>query len=118
MDIQTSGKCVHELLEASALRNPESVALQFEGASVTYRQLQEQSNRLARVLQKCSVGPEVRVGLCLERSIEMAVALLGILKAGGAYVPIDPAHGSGRVEHIAGESGFRVLVTQKSVLGS
>jgi amino acid adenylation domain-containing protein len=69
------------------------------------------------VLQKCGVGPEVRVGLYVERSLQTAVALLGILKAGGAYVPIDPAHGSGRMEHIANESGFNVLVTQKSLLG-
>jgi amino acid adenylation domain-containing protein len=111
-------RCLHELLEAQACQNPEAVAVEFEGISVTYRQLHERSNRLARVLQKASVGPEVRVGLYVERSSEMAVALLGILKAGGAYVPIDPAHGSGRMEHIAGESGFRVLVTQRSLLGS
>src|SRR5215469_5992338 len=118
MSTQVSDRCVHELLEARALRNPQSVAVQFEGTSLTYRQLHQQSNRLARVLQKCGVGPEVRVGLYVERSLEMPVALLGILKAGGAYVPIDPAHGSGRMEHIANESGFSVLVTQKSVLGS
>jgi amino acid adenylation domain-containing protein len=117
MTTHVSDRCVHELLEANALRNPESVAVQFEGTSLSYRQLHEQSNRLARVLQKWGVGPEVRVGLYVERSLEMAVALLGILKAGGAYVPIDPAHGSGRMEHIANESGFSVLVTQESLLG-
>jgi amino acid adenylation domain-containing protein len=69
------------------------------------------------MLRKHGVGPEVRVGLCVERSIEMPVVLLAILKAGGAYVPIDFAHGSGRIEHIASESGFSLLITQKSVLG-
>jgi len=117
MTTQPRDSCVHELLEANALRNPESIAVQFEGRSLTYRQLHEQSNQLARVLQKCGVGPEVRVGLYLERSLEMAVALLGIWKAGGAYVPIDPAHGGSRMEHIANDSGFSVLVTQKSLLG-
>src|SRR5215469_14476691 len=117
MSTQVSDRCIHEFLEAHALRNPESVAVQFEGASLTYRQLHQQSNRLARVLRKCGVGPEVRVGLYVERSHEMAVALLGIWKAGGAYVPIDPAHGSGRMEHIADESGFSILVTQKTVVG-
>src|SRR6516162_8462414 len=117
MSTQVSDGCVHELLEAHVLCKPESVAVQYEETSLTYRQLHEQSNRLARVLQKYGVGPEVRVGLYVERSLEMAAALLGIWKAGGAYVPIDPAHGSGRMEHIANESGFSVLVTQKSLLG-
>src|SRR5215831_17494439 len=117
MSTQVSDRCIHEFLEAHALRNPESVAVQFEGTSLTYRQLHQQSNRLARVLRKRGVGPEVRVGLYVERSHEMAVALLGIWKAGGAYVPIDPAHGSGRMEHIADESGFSILVTQKNVVG-
>ncbi|MBV8846856.1 MAG: amino acid adenylation domain-containing protein [Bryobacterales bacterium] len=117
MNTQVSNKCVHEVLEAHGLRNPESTAVQFEGTSLTYRQLHERSNRLARVLQKRGVGPEVRVGLYAERSLEIAVALLGIWKAGGAYVPIDPAHGSARMEHIANESGFSVLLTQKSLLG-
>ena len=117
MSTQVSDGCVHELLEAHVLCKPESVAVQYEETSLTYRQLHEQSNRLARVLQKYGVGPEVRVGLYVERSLEMVVALLGIWKAGGAYVPVDPAHGSGRMEHISNESGFSVLLTQQSMLG-
>ena len=110
-----SNSCVHELLEAQAICSPRSVAVLAAGRSLTYQQLDEQSNRLARVLRKAGVSCEVRVGLYVERSIEMVVALLGILKAGGAYVPIDPAHGKGRMEHIAGEMGFNLLLTQESL---
>jgi len=118
MRVQSADRCVHELFEAQASRTPEAVAVQFEEKCLTYCQLSEQSNRLARVLQKSGVHRESRVALYVERSIEMVVALLGTLKAGGAYIPIDPAHGKGRMEHIAGEAGYSVLITQKSVIGS
>src|ERR1700728_4173785 len=109
--------CTHSILQASMLRNPEAIAVEFEGNSLSYRELEERSNQFARVLTRCGVGREVRVGICVERSIDMVVALLGILKSGGAYVPIDPTHGRGRIEHIVGDCGPGVLITQKSLLG-
>ena len=85
MRVQSADRCVHELFEAQASRTPEAVAVQFKEKCLTYCQLSEQSNRLARVLQKSGVHRESRVALYVERSIEMVVALLGTLKAG---VPI------------------------------
>ncbi|MEO5729664.1 MAG: condensation domain-containing protein, partial [Byssovorax sp.] len=85
-------RLVHEIFAAQAARTPEAIALVFEGMSLTYRELDQRSNQLARALQKRGVGPEVLVGVCLERSIELVIALYGVLKAGGAYVPLDPEY--------------------------
>ncbi|NPD22307.1 condensation domain-containing protein, partial [Corallococcus exiguus] len=84
--------CIHHLFEAQVARKPESPALGFEGAWLSYRELEERSNQLAWHLRSLGVGPEVRVGLCAERSLELVVGLLAILKAGGAYVPLDPSY--------------------------
>jgi amino acid adenylation domain-containing protein len=112
----STDRSVQALLAPRSIADPNRVAVQFEKRFLTFQQLNEQSNRLARVLRKAGVDRDVRVGLYVERSIEMVVALLGILKAGGGYVPIDPAHGSGRMEHIAAESGFTILLTQRSLI--
>src|SRR5581483_5183625 len=93
-------KCVHELLDQQALRNPDAVAIEFDGRTVSYAELHARANQLARLLRKRGVGREVLVGLCVERSMEMVVALLGILKAGGAYVPIDPAYPADRIKYV------------------
>ena len=85
-------RCVHELLEEQVERAPEAVAVVFEDEQLTYRQLNERANQLARHLQGLGVGPDTLVAICLERSLEMVVGLLGILKAGGAYVPLDPSY--------------------------
>ncbi|MDQ3942480.1 MAG: condensation domain-containing protein, partial [Actinomycetota bacterium] len=86
-------QCVHVLFETQAERTPDAVAVVFEDQRLTYRELNRRSNQLARHLRKLGVGrPEVSVGICVERSVEMVVGLLGILKAGGAYVPLDPAY--------------------------
>ena len=90
-------KCIHELFEATVERTPLSVAVVFEGEQLTYQELNARANQLAHYLQERGVGPEVLVGICVERSIEMIVGLLGILKAGGAYVPLDPAYPSERL---------------------
>ena len=82
-------RCIHELFEEQVHRTPEAVALVFDGSELTYSQLNDRSNRLAHYLRKLGVGPDVPVGLCMERSFEMVVGLLGILKAGGAYIPLD-----------------------------
>ena len=83
-------KCIHELFETQVEKTPDTIALVFEDQQLTYRELNNRANQLARYLKKLGVGPEVLVGICVERSIEMVVGLLGILKAGGAYVPLDP----------------------------
>jgi amino acid adenylation domain-containing protein len=113
-----AGLLVHELFARQAQRTPDSVAVAQGNAALTYRQLDEQSNRLARRLVRLGVGPEVRVGLCVERTPELVVALLGILKAGGAYVPLDPFHPAERLGMVIEDSALTVLVTQESLRAS
>src|SRR6476620_1225835 len=84
--------CIHKLVEAVVELSPDAVAVVFEQESLTYRQLNSRANFLAHHLQALEVRREVLVGICMERSLELVVGLLGILKAGGAYVPLDPAY--------------------------
>src|ERR1700683_5342492 len=84
--------CRHELIAKQANLSPAATALAFRNERLTYRELNRRSNQLARYIQKLGVGPDVLVGICLERSVNMMVALLAILKAGGAYVPLDPEY--------------------------
>ncbi len=109
--------CVHELFQAQAGRTPEAVALVFEGGTLTYAELNRRANRLAHHLGDLGVGPDVRVGLCLERSPEMVVAVLAVLKAGGAYVPLDPEFPAPRLHSMLAESEPAVLLTQRSLAG-
>ncbi len=113
-DTQTAvpPQCVHELFAAQVERTPEAVAIEFAGQPLTYRQLNVRANQLAHYLQERGVGPEVRVGVCLERSLDLVVALLGILKAGGAYVPLDPAYPRERLAFMLQDSQAPLLVTQ------
>ncbi|MCX6917256.1 MAG: amino acid adenylation domain-containing protein, partial [Verrucomicrobia bacterium] len=108
-------KCVHQLFEEQVERTPEAVAVVFEGQSLTYRELNARANQLAHYLRSLGVGPEVLVGLCLERSLEMVVALLGILKAGGAYVPLDPGYPPNRLALMLDDAQVAVLLTQKKL---
>src|ERR1700730_4970864 len=85
-------KCVPELFEEQVERTPEAVAVEYEGEELSYRELNERANRLAHDLIGRGVGPEDVVGICVERSLEMVVGLLGILKAGAAYLPLDPEY--------------------------
>src|SRR5690349_21021834 len=85
-------RCLHELFEQQVERTPDALALAFEEEQFTYAQLNARANQLAHHLCDLGVGPEVLVGLCLERSLEMIVGMLGILKAGGAYLPLDPSY--------------------------
>jgi len=85
-------KCIHQLFEEQVQKTPHSVAVVYEDEQLTYQQLNERANQLAHYLQTFGVGPEVLVGICVERSLNMIVGLLGIFKAGGAYVPLDPAY--------------------------
>jgi amino acid adenylation domain-containing protein len=108
-------RCIHELFEAQAARTPYAVAVRFEEASLTYGELNERANRLARYLVRLGVGPEVRVGICLERSLEMVVAILAVLKAGGAYVPLDPAYPADRLAFTLSDAGVPVVLAQEKV---
>jgi amino acid adenylation domain-containing protein len=104
--------CVHALVEAQAERTPEAVAVEFGAGRLTYRALNRQANRLAHYLRRLGVGPEVLVGVCMERSLEMVVALLAVLKAGGAYVPVDPAYPAERMAYMLTDAQAPVLLTQ------
>jgi len=106
-------RCVHELFEAQVERNPEAVALVFEDEQLTYRELNRRANQLAHYLRKLGVGPEAPVGICLERSPEMVVGILGILKAGGTYVPLDPAYPRERLAFMMADTQTRVLLAQQ-----
>jgi amino acid adenylation domain-containing protein len=104
---------VHQLFEEQVERTPDAIALIYEQQQLTYRELNLRANQLAHYLQSLGVGPEVLVGLCVERSLEMVVGLLGILKAGGAYVPLDPAFPSERITFMLQDARAPVLVTQQ-----
>jgi amino acid adenylation domain-containing protein len=101
---------LHRLFEAAVARNPHAVALSFEGREISYGDLDRAANRLAHRLRALGVGPEVRVGLSLERSPELIIGLLGILKAGGAYVPLDPDLPAERLDFLIADAGVRVVV--------
>jgi amino acid adenylation domain-containing protein len=108
--------CLHQLFEAQVERTPDAVAVVYENEQLTYQELNQRANQLAHYLQKLGVGPEVLVGICLERSLQMVIALLGILKAGGAYVPLDPAYPSERFAFMLEDSQVSVLLTQEKLV--
>ena len=105
-----------ELFAAQVARTPDAVAVVFEDAALTYGELDARANQLAHHLRALGVGPEVVVGLCVERSLEMLVGLLGILKAGGAYLPLDPDYPHERLAFMLEDAGAPVLVTQSALL--
>jgi amino acid adenylation domain-containing protein len=107
--------CIHELIAAQVDRTPDSVAVVFEGQRLTYRELDMRANQLAHYLRKRGVTAETRVGLCMERSAEMVIGILGILKAGGAYVPIDPSYPEARVAYMLGDAGVEIVLAQKQL---
>ena len=107
---------VHRLFEAQVNRSPDSVALVQEDRPLTYTELNARANQLAHYLHKLGVGPEIPVGICMERSWEMVVAVLGVLKAGGAYVPLDPSHPRDRLAFVMEDAGISVLLTQERLV--
>ena len=113
---------IQRFFEEQAARTPDATAVVFiEGQSsihLTYGALNRRANQLASYLKKAGVGPETVVGICVERSLEMAVGLLGILKAGGAYLPLDPSYPAERLSYMVEDSGVRVILTQSKVQGS
>ncbi|HEY6349037.1 MAG TPA: amino acid adenylation domain-containing protein [Candidatus Angelobacter sp.] len=110
-------KCVHELFEEQVEKTPESVAAVFEDAILSYGELNRRANQLAHYLRKLGVGPDGRVAICLERSVEMIMALLAVWKAGGAYVPLDPAYPAERLDHMLEHSAPVVVLMQRNLRG-
>ncbi|HEX8538443.1 MAG TPA: amino acid adenylation domain-containing protein, partial [Cystobacter sp.] len=109
--------CLHTWFERQVERTPDALAVTFQGESLTYRELNRRANRLAHHLRGLGVEPDEVVGLCLERSLEMLVGILGILKAGGAYLPLDPAYPRERLGFMLEDAGVRVLVAQRASAG-
>ncbi|HAX77734.1 MAG TPA: hypothetical protein DCY88_18325 [Cyanobacteria bacterium UBA11372] len=109
-------KCIHQLFEEQVEKTPDAVAVVFEQQQLTYRELNCRANQLAQYLQKLGVKPEVLVGICVERSLEMVIGLLAILKAGGAYVPLDPAYPRDRLAFMLEDAKVSVLLTQQSLI--
>jgi amino acid adenylation domain-containing protein len=107
--------CLNQLIEAQVKRTPDAIAVTFKSEQLTYQELNQRANQLAHSLQRMGVGPEVLVGVCMERSLEMVVALLGVLKAGGAYVPLDPAYPSERLAFMLEDAQVPVILTQAPV---
>ncbi|MCC3597906.1 MULTISPECIES: non-ribosomal peptide synthetase [unclassified Microcoleus] len=110
--------CIHQLFEEQVERSPDAIALVFEDQQLTYKELNQRANQLAHYLGKLGVTAEVMVGICVERSLEMVVGLLGILKAGGAYVPLDPAYPPERLALMLEDAQVPVLLTQRRLVES
>ncbi|MBC1218451.1 non-ribosomal peptide synthetase, partial [Nostoc sp. UCD120] len=109
-------KCIHQLFEEQVKLTPNTVAVEYENQQLTYYELNYRANQLAHYLRSLGVKPDTLVGLCVERSLEMVIGLLGILKAGGAYVPLDPEYPTERLSFILEDAQARVLLTQQSLL--
>ncbi|WP_439878233.1 non-ribosomal peptide synthase/polyketide synthase [Pseudomonas prosekii] len=109
-------RCIHQLIEAQALRTPDATALVFDGQALDYAQLNRRANQLAHRLIELGVGPDRLVGIAIDRSLDMLVGLLAILKAGGAYVPLDPQYPQDRLAHMIEDSGLQLLLTQTHLL--
>ena len=109
-------RCIHQLFEEQVERSPEATALVYETQQLTYGELNARANQLAHHLRSLGVGPEVLVGVCLERSLELVVGLLAILKAGGAYVPLDPSYPAERLAFMLQDTQAPVLLTQQRLL--
>src|SRR5213080_4691454 len=106
-------KTIVELFEEQVEKTPERVAVVYEGESLSYRELNRRANQLARRLRGWGVGPEQLVGLCMKRSLEMVVGLMGVLKAGGAYVPLEPDYPRERLEFMLKDTGVRVVLSEE-----
>jgi amino acid adenylation domain-containing protein len=114
--LESTPACIHELVERAALRTPNAPAVRFVDACMSYRELNARACQFAHYLRELGVTSEARVGMCMSRSLEMIVALLGILKAGGTYVPIDPAYPTERLEFMLADSQASVLVTERGLV--
>jgi len=105
--------CIHQLFERQVERTPTAIAVEFQDQRMTYYELNHRANQLAHYLQRQGVGPEVLVGVCIERSLEMLVGILGVLKAGGAYVPLDPQYPRDRISFMIQDAGLSLILTKE-----
>jgi amino acid adenylation domain-containing protein len=103
-------RCIHKLFEDQAAKTPEAIAVQFEDQMLTYSQLNAKANQLAHYLRQRGVGPDVPIGICMDRSLDMIVALVAILKAGGGYVPLDPLYPAERLRFMAQDVGVKLIL--------
>ncbi|PSB21959.1 phenylalanine racemase [Phormidesmis priestleyi ULC007] len=113
MSFASASVAIHQLIELQTLKTPDAAAIVFQNQRLTYRELNQKANQLAHYLQILGVKPETLVGICVERSLDMLVALLGILKAGGAYVPLDPSYPQDRLAFVIEDTQLPVLITQQ-----
>jgi amino acid adenylation domain-containing protein len=109
-------KCLHELFAEQVERTPDAIAVEYEEQALSYRALNERANQVAHYLIERGVKPDTVVGLCLERSLEMIVGLLGIIKAGAAYVPLDPSYPAERIEYILRDCGAPLVFSQQALV--
>ncbi|WP_183147896.1 AMP-binding protein [Chryseobacterium nematophagum] len=110
-----SDTTLQELFERQVERTPDDIALVYEDVKLTYRELNERSNQLAHyLLENYEIKPDELIPLCLERSEQMLIGILGVLKSGGAYVPMDPGYPMDRIEHILGDTNARVVIGEES----
>ncbi|MBN3921607.1 MAG: AMP-binding protein [Nostoc sp. NMS4] len=109
-------KCLHQLFEEQVARTPDAVAVVFENQQLTYHELNCRANELAHYLQSLGVGADVLVSICVKRSLDMVVGLLGILKAGGAYMPLDPEYPQDRLSFMVDNAQAKVLLTQQHLV--
>jgi amino acid adenylation domain-containing protein len=112
----TDGQCLHELIAATAASRAADIAVVFEGSSLSFGEVDRLATRLAHLLRGLGVGPETFVGICMERSLEMVVAILGVLKAGGAYVPCDPSYPRERLAFMLADALPNIVLTQPHLL--
>jgi surfactin family lipopeptide synthetase A len=114
-DEQYPNLCVHQLFELQARRSPDAVAVIAKDRQLTYRELNQRANQVAHFLRRNGVSPETLVGVCLERSLELVVGLLGVWKAGGAYIPLDPVYPAERLAFMVADAGVRILLTERKL---
>ena len=107
--------CVHEMFEAQSRKTPDAVAVVLQDRQLTYRELNAQANQLARYLRSSGVGPDALVGICIDRSLDMVIGMLGILKAGGGYVPLDPSYPRQRLEFMVHDTAIETLLTTENL---
>jgi amino acid adenylation domain-containing protein/thioester reductase-like protein len=107
---------IHQMFEQQSLQTPNAIAVTFEGQQLTYQELNHKANQVAHYLQSLGVKPETLVGVCIERSLEMLIALLGVLKAGGAYIPLDPSYPTDRLAFMIEDAQLPILLTEQAQL--
>ena len=111
----TTSACVHEMFERQTESAPDAPGIVFDGGRLTYRELSVRSNQLANFLRRLGVEPETRVGLCMNHSPDLIVAILAVLKSGGAFVPLDPAYPKQRLSFLVDDARLKIILTQETL---